>query len=100
MAVKDKKYILDIVKKHIGEDTSDESIAILEDVTDTLNNMEKTATDDWKSKYEENDKQWREKYMARFYDSESEKQAEIQEKENKPVKREFADLFTSKGGNE
>lgn len=100
MAVRDKKFIMDIVKKHIGEDTSDESIAILEDVADTLNNIEKTETDDWKTKYEENDKQWREKYMARFYDSESENQAEIQENENNHIKREFADLFKPTGGAE
>lgn len=100
MAVRDRQFIMDVVKKHIGNDTSDESIAILEDVTDTLNDMQKTDDNDWKTKYEENDKQWREKYMARFYDSESEKQAEIQEKQNKPVKREFADLFKTTGGNE
>lgn len=93
MAVRDKNFIMDIIKKHIGEDTSDESIQMLEDVTDTLNSFDNPEGDDWKTKYEENDKAWREKYMARFYNSESEKEAERQEQETTPVKREFSDLF-------
>lgn len=58
-----------MITARVGEDTSDEAISFMEDVTDTLNDYEsKLAGDgtDWKTKYEENDKQWREKYIARF----------------------------------
>lgn len=46
--------------------TSDEDIAFLENFDDTIKSMQDTQKEDWKSKYEENDKQWREKYIARF----------------------------------
>lgn len=96
MVVRDRKWIMDTIKSHIGDDTSDASISLLEDMTDTLDDFEsKMAGDgeDWKSKYEENDKQWREKYTARFFDSETQEQGEQMEQRQVPQKREFADLF-------
>ena len=67
--VKTKDEILEAIKAKIGEDTSDEAIALLEDVTDTLNDYDNKAnTDtDWKAKYEENDKEWRKRYTDRFF---------------------------------
>lgn len=67
--VKTKEEILKAIKDRIGEDTSDEAIAFLEDITDTLNDYENKTKDetDWKAKYEENDKEWRNKYRDRFF---------------------------------
>lgn len=95
MAVRDRKWIMDTIKSHIGDDTSDASISLLEDMTDTLDDFESKMAggEDWKSKYEENDKQWREKYTARFFDSETQEQGEQMEQRQVPQKREFADLF-------
>lgn len=69
--VKTKDEILKAIKERVGEDTSDETIAFLEDVTDTLNDYEnKTNADtDWKTKYEENDKEWRKRYTDRFFNN-------------------------------
>lgn len=64
MAVLSFDELIAKIKAKIGEDTSDESIELLEDVTDTFN-----ANNDgekWKTKYEENDKEWRKKYIERF----------------------------------
>ena len=67
--IKTKEEILEAIKARVGEDTSDDAIALLEDITDTLNDYEnKTNTDtDWKTKYEENDKEWRKRYTDRFF---------------------------------
>lgn len=69
MAVKSKEDILGIIKEKFKDDTSDSTLGFIEDVTDTINDLEDKAKDetDWKSKYEENDKQWREKYKERFF---------------------------------
>lgn len=71
MAVKTKEEILEAIKGKIGEDTSDETIALLEDISDTLNDYDTKTKDstEWKTKYEENDKAWREKYTNRFFNN-------------------------------
>ena len=59
------------IKGVLGDDKSDESIKILEDITDTYNDLVSKQGDgeDWKQKFVENDKMWREKYTSRFFDS-------------------------------
>ena len=73
MAVKSKEDILSIIKEKFKDDTSDSTLGMIEDISDTINDLEDKAKDktDWKSKYEENDKQWREKYKERFFSGES-----------------------------
>lgn len=58
------------IQERIGDDASEESIAFLEDMTDTYNDLEKKANGDgtdWEQKYKENDTAWRKKYQARFF---------------------------------
>lgn len=72
MAVVSKEEILEAIKNKIGEDNSDETIALLEDISDTLNDYDTKTKDntEWKTKYEENDKAWRERYKNRFFNNE------------------------------
>lgn len=70
--IRTKDELIKAVSEFIGENDADEAIAILEDVTDTLEDFEKRADgdgEDWKKKYEDNDKSWREKYRSRFVKS-------------------------------
>jgi len=101
MAVRSKEEILASLKSKLGEDVSDETIALLEDVSDTLDSTKDTT--DWKQKYEDNDRQWRQKYTSRFYDG----GGEVPPADNKPTDEEKAeeekastisinDLFTEK----
>lgn len=71
MAVRTREEILTLVKERIGEGQTDDDISFIEDVTDTLSDMEKRIAEagDWKTKYEENDASWRKKYKERFFDS-------------------------------
>ena len=99
MAVRTKDELLEIIKERIGDDTSDETISFIEDITDTLSDYEGKATksdeEDWKTKYEENDKMWREKYRERFFSKEVEKEDEdFSEDEVKSLS--YDDLFEEK----
>lgn len=75
MSVKSKTEILDAIKEKFGDDTSDSTLSFLEDVSDTLEDLESRSNDstDWKAKYEENDKAWRQKYHDRFFSSDDDK---------------------------
>lgn len=68
MAVRTLEEITKALSEKLGEDTSDEAISLLEDVTDTLNdfNTRVTESGNWKQRYEENDAEWRQKYRNRF----------------------------------
>lgn len=91
MAVKTVDEIMKKVRERIGEDDSDEAIEFIEDISDTFESF--SNTEDWKTKYEENDKKWREKYRDRFFTSKEEVgEDEIEEPEEKEKKK-FEDLF-------
>lgn len=93
MSVRSKEEILETVRSRIGEKADDESIAFLEDVTDTLTDLESKANgdgEDWKTKYETNDAEWRKKYTDRFFSKEPDKP----EDNDKPDKlKTFDELF-------
>lgn len=93
MAVKTREEILESFKTRLGENPDDKSISFLEDVADTLDDFEKRAKGDgtdWKSKYEENDANWRKKYTERFFSDEPEPEPKP-EPDNTPLT--FSDLF-------
>lgn len=59
--------LLSAFRAIVGEDNAeDTTISFIEDLTDTLPNEE----EDWKLKYEQNDAEWRKRYMERFYGGE------------------------------
>ena len=92
MAVRTTDEILDSIKTRVGDSTEDADLEFLEDVTDTLSDLrcKSEGQEDWKAKYEENDKQWREKYRDRFFEK-KEEQEEIKEEPEAP--KTFEDLF-------
>lgn len=63
---KSKDEILTAIREIIGDNNSDEAIALIEDVTDSFTDEES----EWKRKYEENDRNWRQRYMDRFMNPE------------------------------
>lgn len=102
MAVRTIDEIVEAVRTRIGEDTSDEAISLLEDVTDTLTDYETRVADktDWKAKYDEMDASWRKKYMDRFSGKTGEEVKEEQEEQIKDdsESRTFDELFTEREG--
>lgn len=100
MSIKTKDEILSSIRERFAEDNSDEAIAFLEDVSDTLADLENRAKGDgvdWKAKAQEIDSSWREKYKARFFtksnedDNDDDNDNENEFIEQKSMK--FEDLF-------
>lgn len=97
MAVRTKEEILELVKTRIGDDESDEALNFVEDIIDTINDYESRIAEDWKAKYEENDKQWRQKYRDRFFNNDPLPNSEVidttiaSSEEEKP--KTYDDLF-------
>lgn len=69
MSVKSRDELLNDLNNVIGDSTEESALNLLEDFTDTLNDYEEKNKDktDWKSKYEENDKAWKQRYKERFF---------------------------------
>ena len=102
MAVRTREEILEAIRSRIGEDTSDESISLLEDITDTMEDYETRVADktDWKNKCDELDATWRRKYIERFSgktgeDIKNEQEEQIKD-DSEP--RTFDELFTEREG--
>lgn len=95
MAIRSKDEILASLKSIMGEDADDNNLALLEDISDTIDNYENTVADttDWKSKYEQNDADWRQRYKDRFFSREIEDE-EFKDEEPEAVKVTFDSLFT------
>lgn len=99
MAVRTINEILESVKTRVGDSTEDADIEFIEDVSDTLNDLSSKASrqEDWKTKYEENDRTWREKYKERFFSSEENEKAELEDNKDIEMKddklKTFEDLF-------
>ena len=70
MAILNRDEFFNRLHGRLGDDTSDESISFLEDMTDTYNSLENRANgdgEDWKRKYEELDESWKKRYRHRFF---------------------------------
>lgn len=101
MAVLKKEEFLERLHARLGEDSSDEAIAFLEDMTDTYNDMETRANGDgvdWKQKYDELNETWRKRYRHRFFSGGSNNPDEKEESESRynPEEVKVEDLFKDK----
>lgn len=93
--VKTKEEILNSIKDILKDDTSDCALSLIEDLSDTLDSAKASDETDWKTKYEENDAQWRQRYRDRFFSKPAQEEEDIDEPEpeetNEP--KTFSDLF-------
>lgn len=97
MSIKTREQIIEQIKTTFADNTSDEAIALIEDVTDTLTDFEAKVNgggEDWKAKYEKNDKEWREKYIARFSSNGKIEDDNIDDKGGQPKTYAFENLFS------
>lgn len=76
MAIRSYEEIMEQIQKRLGDDSSDEALSFVEDISDTLKQNAKEQAEDWKAKFEENDKMWREKYRNRFFNKGEDKEFE------------------------
>lgn len=95
MSVVSKEDLIKRFAEKFTGDTSDEVIQLTEDLTDTLEDFIARVEDkeDWKTKFEENDANWRKKYKDRFLEP-SDNEEEIHEQdEDENTNVTFNDLF-------
>nr|DAH71824.1 MAG TPA: hypothetical protein [Caudoviricetes sp.] len=96
MSVVTREDLFNRIKTRIGDDTSDEAIALIEDFSDTFDSMSNVDNEDWRIKYEENDRQWRERYISRFenpIEDSSTETTHIPEEETEEKEVTIDDLF-------
>lgn len=78
--VKTKEEMLAEIKSYIGDRTDDETVSLVENVTDTLSDMEKNGNAE--ARVKEVEDMWRAKYMERFFAGDKEKKnIEVEEDE-------------------
>lgn len=86
-----KDELLEKVRAYVGDRTDDETIEIIEDISDSFDTSD---ADEWKQKYEDNDKMWRDKYVSRFYDKkEEELDTPTEHEEEEKEYSSYEDLF-------
>lgn len=91
MAKLSKDELIEKVRKYVGDRKDDETIEIIEDISDSIDSSE---ADEWKKKYEENDKMWRDKYISRFVEKkEDEPDTPTEHDEEEKEYNSFEDLF-------
>lgn len=90
MARLTRDELIEKVRKYVGDRTDDETIEIIEDISDSID----SSDDEWKQKFEENDKMWRDKYISRFYEKkEDELDTPTEHEEEEKEYNSFEDLF-------
>lgn len=111
MAVLGKEDFFNRIRERIGDDTSEDAISFIEDVTDTYNSLESSNSENWKSKYDDMknqydalDESWKKKYKERFFQSDDETTSDkIMNDQRENVikdgeKRDYEDLFEEREG--
>lgn len=103
MAVLSHDDFMSAIKGLAGDSADDSTLTMIENFTDTFNDLETRANDttDWKTKYEQNDNEWREKYKARFFEGKEgtgmkEQKEDITDDDDKDIS--FDDLFKEREG--
>lgn len=93
--VKTKDELLNTLKGIIGDDASDEALAVLEDTADTLSDMNSQleTSGNWKQRYEENDAEWRKRYRDRFFEPSEDIPPMRDEPVDPPKSLTYEDLF-------
>lgn len=95
MAIRTKDELLTMIRDNV--ENGDTLVSIIEDVSDTIDDYESRSDgENWKEKYEENDKEWREKYISRFFNpdmTETKPVEPVEETEKIDDVKTYDDLF-------
>ena len=95
MAVRTQQEILVTLRAMIGDSTDDDTLAFIEDVTDTLTDYETRVSDstNWRERYETNDAEWRQRYRDRFFGEPESEEVETEGVVETEKPMTFEDLF-------
>lgn len=94
MAIKSMSELIDSARNLIGENTSDEALSFMDDLSDTMTDYDTRTKDstNWEEKYKENDATWRKRYADRFNGKPVEEVDDSYELPE-PPKKTYLDLF-------
>lgn len=97
MSVVSKESLLERIRDMTGVENaeSDESISLLEDLSDTFEDLfsQIVQAGDYKKKYEENDAEWRKRYHDRFFSAVEETTIKEDDKDDDVEKKTYESLF-------
>lgn len=89
MSVRTREELMNSLKDYLGDDTSDEALSLVQDISDTLGDSSVQKVTDLQHQLEEQNKAWRKKYRDAFFSG-------ADEQEEEPEKpKSFMDLFTT-----
>ena len=97
-----KEELLEKVKTYVGDRADDETLEIIEDISDSFENSESAEKiEEIKTEYESKlanlDNEWREKYKARFFSEKYDTGNEGDESDTSDEeKTDYSDLFEEK----
>lgn len=100
MAILTREDAVARIAGYVGDRNGDDDISFIEDLNDTLSDLNSRASgqEDWKTKYEENDRQWRDRYKERFGSGETGAETTAPQpsydEDPDPPSYDFADLFS------
>ena len=94
--VKTKDEIMEEIRAYIGDRSDDQTIALIENISDTIDDY--AAHGDYDTKLMAVEAEWRKKYMERFFEGDKEEKIEDNEDEEKDKSEEIKieDLYTEK----
>lgn len=93
--VKTKEELLSSLRTVFGDNTDDNTLSIIEDVSDTMDSFNGDGTD-WKAEADRIDKEWRQKYHDRFFNSVPDDVDPLDAGNPDPKPLTFEALFTTK----
>lgn len=91
MAIISRDELMNRLSTFLGENTSDETLSFIEDVTDTIEDYESKSSTDWEKRYNDLDNEWRKKYRDRFFRKVKEDDEVIEEVDEEP--KTYDELF-------
>lgn len=97
--VKTKDEIMKEIRAYIGDRSDDQTIALVENISDTIDDY--AAHGDYDTKLMAVEEEWRKKYMERFFGGDKEEITEVKEDEekeenDKAEEIKIEDLYTEK----
>lgn len=95
MAIKSITELIESARTIIGENTSDEALGFMDDLSDTMSDFDSRTKDsiNWEEKYKENDASWRKRYADRFNGKSVEEDEDDSYELPEPPKKSYLDLF-------
>ena len=93
MAIKTKDELIKSLNAVLGDNASDEALALMEDVSDTLDDKAAKDAVDWEQKYQENDSAWRKRYRDRFMGNQNDPESDPTDPPDPDSRPTYSNLF-------